>query len=72
MLVAGCGCPAVPSSSSSSTATALSALEGELTHQETTSGRLYTATPTVSPTISLNIILHIKSLQTLFVLFPPC
>lgn len=38
MLAAGCGCPAVPSSNSSSTATVLSALEGELTRQETISG----------------------------------
>ena len=42
MLVAGCGCPAVPFSSSSSTATVLLALEEEQTPQETTSGRLYT------------------------------
>lgn len=51
MPAAGCGCPVVPSSSSSSTATVLSALEGELTPQETTSG-------TVSLTIP-----HVKSLQ---------
>ena len=67
MPVAGCGCPVVHSSNSSSTAIVLSALEGELTHQETTSGRLYvTGTPTVSPSKSLNIVFHTKSLQILF------
>lgn len=65
MLAAGCGCPAVPFSNSFSTVTVLWALEGELTPQETTSGRSFTINFSLCPDIQYSIIRHIKPLCNL-------
>lgn len=65
MLAAGCGCPAVPFSNSSSTVTVLWALEGELTPQETTSGRSFTINFSLCHDIQYSIVHHIKPLCNL-------
>lgn len=74
MPAAGCGCPAVPSSSSSSTATVQSALERELIHQETTSGRpttcIYNVTSLEFPSclyvIRLDVVLNANTFDFIF------